>query len=150
MDGTPVTYRDFIVFPECGETLEGLRSFSKQANGYYVVGPVENGRYTILHILYNGTSLYNRDKFRVATRFEGIEKGGVPPRVVGLSDANILPLICFEILFPEDYLPIEGKVDLVVHCVGCPMFDEDQKEGWVAMQKTLSIVLGCPVVCCCG
>lgn len=69
---------------------------------------------------------------------------------------NILPIICKEILYPEDYYWMnqirdrKKQVNLITHHVGYPMYDKVQKDSWVALQKAMVEHFNCPLVCACG
>ena len=152
--GNPVIYQNWVVYPECCE--ENLEEVSKNTDNYvigtnpvqYKNGPICN----ILDVYYLGGILYMRGKHRIHLTEKA--SPGLKPEIIRIGAQSILPLICYEILFPEDYLPQSGHlrrpVDLIIHMVGFPMYDINQKEAWVAMQKTLSIMFNCPLVCCCG
>ena len=106
----------------------------------------------MLVVVSGGKVIYQRSKYRLYPG-EYCEKGGdeSPPRTVSIGEHKILLLNCYEILFPSDYLvQNESNPNLVVQLVGVPMFDENQREGWVGLQQCLSLYYKCPVICCCG
>ena len=154
MKGTPITYKlpdsseEFTVYPEhCELPLEELRANSLDGNFHIATIPETGNNMMVIH--YKGERLYSRPKFRLHNT-EQATPGINPPEVIYCNHNRILPLICYELLFPQDYLKLYLKPDLIIHMVGFPMQDENQKEGWVAMQKALSIIYNCPLVCCCG
>lgn len=63
---------------------------------------------------------------------------------------SILPIICYEILFPSLWMSPEFNPDFVTHHIGFPMFDIFQLEGWVALQEIMADFFDCPVVVSCG
>jgi len=101
-------------------------------------------------VIKEGKTLYLRKKYRNYPHSPSKPLNGRKPEVIQLKKKKVLILICYELLFPEDYLPTLSKPDIILHMIGFPMEDENQKEGWIAVQKTLSIVYNCPLVCCCG
>lgn len=152
MKGTPLDYQNFTVYPEyCGLSLDYLIVQSRTTNNY-VIATVERGYQNMAVVFYKGGMVYARSKYRLHSSEveKGIKPGSLKPGVVSLDGRNVLILICYEIVFPEDYLGGRERVELVVHMVGQPMFSEEQREGWIALQKALSLVYGCPVICCCG
>ena len=156
MKGKPITYKTFTVYPElCGYSLEEFTAISKVASSNYHIAsvrvPTKSKFLNMGVIIRNGQIFYRRLKSRLHYPDESDTlEGKIKPEVIQLDEKNILFLVCYELLFPEDYLPVKTKPDIVIHIVGCPMVDEEQREGWVAMQKALAIMLGCPLVCCCG
>jgi predicted amidohydrolase len=150
MRGIPISYDNFTVYPEyCELNLTQLREISL-CNPRYLVASILENHHNTAYLLRLGNVLYTRDKYRPHPS-EKVGRGSQGPSTVILPDrTKVLLLICYEILFPEDYLPLQEYPDLIIHLVGIPMFDEEQREGWVAMQKALSIILNCPLVCCCG
>jgi len=152
MTGIPINYQEFTVYPEyCNLSLDHLMDQSIKT-GKYQVATSEVGNQNQVVVVYRGKTIHTRGKYRLHhTEVDrGIKPGRLKPRVFNFGGRNTLILICYEIVFPEDYLDIRRKVDLIIHIVGQPMFSEEQREGWVALQKALSLVYNCPVVCCCG
>ena len=71
--------------------------------------------------------------------------------VLSTKVIKILPLVCYEIVFPQLWMKEEFKpVDFVTHHVGFPMFDVFQYEGWRALERTASIFFNCDVIVYCG
>lgn len=152
MEGKPLEYQNFTVYPEyCGLSSDYLMDMSNLAFNYQVAALEVNSQ-IVVFIFHNGKVIHSRRKFRLheSEVGRGLRPGLIKPKIVNLDGRNILILICYEIMFPEDYLPIKEKVDLIIHMIGHPMLDENQREGWVALQRSLSLVYNCPVVCCCG
>jgi len=148
MKGTPVTYKEFTVYPEyCELPLKELINNSLDGNYHIATLPILG--YNMMVISYIGKQIYSRPKFRLF-KTEEAQPGRSKPVIAKMGSTCTLPLICYELLFPQDYLKLYLKPDIIIHMVGFPMQDENQKEGWVAMQKALSIIYNCPLVCCCG
>ena len=152
MKGSPVTYKDFVLHPEYwGKTTHDLRLESQDDEKYHVASQ-EFGNQNKVFVYHNDWLVYERAKYRLhPSEIEtGLERGNELPYTTRMGDKRVLILICYEILFPEDYLLRNRHIDLVLHLVGRPMFDENQREGWIAVQQATSIMYQCPVVCCCG
>jgi len=150
MRGKSVRYGGFVLHPE----YSGLSPYElaqASLDGTFQVASLLGGgsnRGVVYHL---GKLVWERTKYRLYESEVGLVKGDRAPLAVELGSANVLLLICYELMFPQDYLlQNKGKVDLVLHMVGVPMFSEDQREGWVALQRVLALVYECPVVCCCG
>jgi len=155
MVGEPLDYRGAIrLYPEyCGYTYEELEWISHSYPDALVVASIVHDRQNLCLAFRRGVELYRRGKCRLYgdEKFT-VERGVAPYPFVDKVLGYILPIVCYELMFPEDYIGnyIGLRLDYVVHMVGWPMVSEEQREGWVAMHKALSIVLGCPVLCCCG
>ena len=143
-----IKYKNFIVYPECGKVSIKKLKHESQNNQYVVTSRIEND-FNKLVIYYNEKRVYERAKYRIY-KDENVLQGIRKPEVIRLGDKKVLVLICYEILFPEDYVKKIKDVDVIIHIVGFPMYDENQMEGWIGMQKILSITFDCPVVCSCG
>ena len=155
MRGTPVTYKpsgsseEFTVYPEyCGLSLEELSKNSMDGTYHIATLPLLGHNMMVIH--YKGEKIYSRPKYRLFKTEHEVTPGEVPPITLNINNNLMLPLICYELMFPEDYLKLYQWVSVIIHMVGFPMYDENQKEGWVAMQKALTIIYNCPLVCCCG
>ena len=134
MEGTPVTYKEFTVYPEyCELPLEELRDNSFDGNYHTATLPISG--YNMMVIYNKGERIYSRPKYRLHNQeTEQVIPGEGLPKVIKTGSISILPLICYELLFPEDYLKLYLSPKVIIHMVGFPMYDENQKEGWVAMQ----------------
>ena len=148
--GELLVYGNFVVHPEyCGLDKLGIAERSKDGR-YHVASAAFLGENCVF-VFCGGKLLYQRPKFRLY--HSEVRDGfvvGRPPEVVVLDSKRVLILICYELVFPGDYVHLLSSVDLVVHLVGVPMFSEEQREGWVALQQMVSLVGRCPLVCCCG
>jgi len=149
--GRVVKHNNFTVYPEyCGCSEEQLASRSKMDERYHIASVLQGSKNVVM-VFHKGTMIYSRAKCHLYPGESAVEEGKPRPEIVLLGDTFVLILICYEIIFPEDYLPLmRDGADLVVHIVGYPMTDENQREGWIALHKCLSLVFDCPVVCCCG
>ena len=162
MKGNPIQYDNFIVYPEYPDIRAAdLMTPLDETEDKIIVAAVPTsieGGYQVVGAAYNkGRLIWSRPKYEItsAEKEGGCIAGKIPPKVVGLGGKNVLILICYELLFPHDYLMQAyinkmGHPDLVIHMVGFPMYDENQREGWVAMQDALTLTYDCPLVCCCG
>lgn len=150
MKGETLTYQNFTIYPEyCDHSIEELLEISKKDTQYHISAIAMNSKILTV-VLYKGHMVYARTKHRLHVSETWAKAGSEKPGVTDLNRKKVLILICYEIMFPEDWIKIEDHPDLVIHMVGYPMFDENQREGWVALQKCLSLVYNCPVACCCG
>lgn len=153
MKGESVSYGNVTVYPEyCDLTTDDLLLASKEDMSYHIAAKV-SGRENRVFVYHDDWLEHARSKYRLHSSEieEGLTRGTVRPKAVKLGGVSVLILICYELLFSQDYLLQNiNKTDLVVHLVGQPMFSEVQREGWVAMHEVLSCLYRCPVVCCCG
>jgi len=148
MKGKAITYQNYTVYPEyCELNLCQLLHKSTQDKNYHIATLSESNT---ARVIKEGKILYYREKYRDYPPSPSKPPNGIKPEVIQLEKKKVLILICYELLFPEDYLPTLSKPDIILHMVGWPMEDENQREGWIAVQKTFSIVYNCPLVCCCG
>jgi len=150
MKGRCISHDGIHVYPEyCELSLQQLLSISKDKEGI-VIGSLPVGNLNEVFAVFRGATLYMRAKYRVPSMESDVVPGVEKPEVAELVNKNVLILICYEIMFPEDYIIQKQKIDAIVHMVGFPMYSEEQKEGWVAMQKALSLIYNCPLICSCG
>jgi len=148
MIGESITYEDFTVYPEYGRD-QNPYDFAETAkdSNYHIITLAHKNKNTAV-IAKSGKVIWQRSKHRLFGNESELFAGELP-YLAFLNGRKVLPLICYELLFPEDYWNIKG-VDLVIHMVGFPMYDINQKEAWIAIQKAVSLHFKCPVVCCCG
>ena len=156
MKSKPIEFENILLYPEyCGLSVFQLCQVSKEKPSSVIVAATVYEGCNYCFVLRHGDVVYRRAKHRLyATEVGVVEKGELPPTPVFISTVGwVLPIICYELVYPEDWFAVCVKViDIraVLHMVGFPMTSEDQREGWVAMHKAISLVYGCPVVCCCG
>lgn len=158
MKGSPIVYENFTVYPEyCEISAADLMSMSGEESKV-IIAAVPAVRNVVGIVFKKGRIIWSRAKYELTNEEKkaGTIAGIAAPRPINLNGRHVLILICYELLFPRDYLFLKAngapddEVDLIVHMVGFPMFDENQREGWIAMQDTLSKIYHCPLVCCCG
>lgn len=150
MKGSSFSYDNFVVYPEyCELSYSELCRLSLGDSNFHAATLPLLG-YNTCVVFYGGRRLLSRPKCRLHSSEEDVSPGEARPAVFVLGGKRVLMLICYEIVFPEDYLPVKMEADLVIHMVGQPMFSEEQREGWIALQKAISLIYRCPVVCCCG
>lgn len=152
MKGECVSHNGFVIYPEyCGYNAQSLIRASRGDERVRVASVLYKHE-NVAIALRNGFLLYRRAKYHLheSEIDEGVRRGVEKPEVVMLGGRNVLILICYEMLFPAEYLPQRRDVALIVHLVGAPMYSEAQREGWVALQRMLSLLYSCPVICCCG
>lgn len=152
MKGECISYSGVVLYPEyCGYSMDTLIRASRGDERVRIASVLYKNE-NVAVALCDGKLLYKRAKYHLhkdeAER--GVKSGVKKPEVTMLDGRSVLILICYEILFPTEYLPQQRDIDLVVHLVGTPMHSEGQREGWVALQKMLSLLYLCPVMCCCG
>jgi len=151
MKGNTIIYENFTVYPEyCELPYKELQRLSLLDDNFHVATLPILG-YNMGLVFHQGRVVARRPKYRLHFS-ENITPGRSQPTGLILGDKRVLILICYELLFPEDYLlqNRDRRADLVLHLVGYPMFSEYQKEDWTALHKVISILYSCPVVCCCG
>lgn len=150
MKGEILKYQNFTIYPECcGYDTDELLDLSEKDTQYHIAAVPVNSQIMAV-VTHENILIYARAKHRLHAGETQIKAGSEKPETINLDGKNVLILICYEIMFPEDWLQIKEKIDLVIHMVGFPMLDENQKEGWIALQKCLSLTYNCPVACCCG
>lgn len=148
--GLPLLYscrdKQFLIFSEYAS--DNVKDYQKHAihTSRYVIGGVRSLRNVAIYIINpEGKILYKRYKYRHFGQ-EGLIKAE-KPEIVHLDGFTILPLICFEMLFPEDWfnLPAAG-VNFIVHLISSEMQNSHQAEGWEALHKVLQMRFYCDVV----
>jgi len=154
MKAHPIKYQNVLLYPEyCGLSVFQLAEASRSTTDVLVAATVYEGENRCV-VVRHGDIVYSRAKRRLyASEVGNVEAGKLPPSLAYVSTVGwVLSIICYELMFPEDWFAPSKVVDvkMVLHMVGSPMYDENQREGWIAMQKTISLAYGCPVVCCCG
>lgn len=152
--------KEFIVCPESGHLLN-LKNLAKET-GKFVIGGFQvdlgtkvalinpegeilDQRFKAVHPGFRDHSKDKTDKIRpfyILTK--EVEFGGRP--------ITVLPLICYEIIFPKLWTQAAGvsNVNFVTHHVGSPMFDIFQLEGWRALQEMVGLLFDCDIICSCG
>ena len=149
MRGKSITYENFTVYPEyCGLSYKELQELSSEDDKFHIASLPTLG-YNMCVVLQGGKKVASRPKYYPHSS-ENILPGRTPPIPFKLGNDWVLVLICYEILFPKSYLSQTKPINVILHLVGQPMFSEEQREGWVALQEALAIHFRCPVVCCCG
>lgn len=154
MKARPIRYQNVLLYPEyCGLSIFQLAEVSGSTTDVVVAATVYEGENRCV-ILRRGEVVYSRAKHRLyVSEVGGVKAGKLPPSLIHVSTIGwVLPIICYELMFPEDWFAPSKVVDvrMVLHMIGSPMHGENQREGWVAMHKAVSLAYGCPVVCCCG
>ena len=111
----------------------------------------------------NGDTTFVRSKVHLTTQEKrvGLREGkAIYPFTI--NDHTILPILCYEICFPEDYYPLKDScsisspsidscsIDLITHHVGYPMKNHVQYQPWKALQEAMAIHFQCPVISVCG
>ena len=117
------------------------------------IGGVQEFNQTKVVIANEKGVLFERGKYRL-TSMEKNMRQGKPPEVFHLYSVGILPLLCSEILYPEDYFHLKDQIGsnikIVTHHVGFEMYDEHQFKAWRSLQKAVAAHFHCPVVCSSG
>lgn len=140
---------DFIITPE-GSSLTRLQQNANKKRVNYIGGFNYFNSTGVALVKHNGEVLDKRFKV-VYPAFTDRSKSKTDPiRTFRYKETTILPLICYEIVFPRLWMKKEFKPDFVTHHVGFPMFDVFQLEGWRALQEAIAIFFNCDVVCSCG
>ena len=141
---------EVTITPEYFSSFDSISELATKIKGVFI-GSHANYNKVGISIFHNGTLIGTRTKHRL-TKTE-IDTGRIPgkekPRVFEVAGLRILPIICYELLYPKDYI-FSKNVDLVTHHVYSVMFDLCQYEGWKAMYHTLSAHFDCPVITACG
>jgi len=100
----------------------------------------------------NGKVLDKRAKIML-TREDAkyYKKGDIEDfKVFKFNGITILPIICYEIVFSNLWRRIKEKVDVIVHNLSDPMWNEDQKLRWTGLQNYMVRYYKCDLVCCVG
>ena len=135
------------ITPEYFGSFDSIRALASKTKGVFI-GSYASYNEVGIAIYNNGLFIGSRLKHRL-TKTEidtGRRPGKVKPKVFEVAGLRILPIICYELLYPKDYVFEYRKVDLITHHVYSVMFDLCQYEGWKAMYHTLSIYFNCPVI----
>lgn len=146
--------RTFDIYPEyTNYTPEDYRELSRET-GNIIIGGLYDPPFISVCLVDEGIVVASRGKTRITSSELGKGFRNCPTLIHPFhhGDLRILPIICKEILYPEDYYQIHGwgAVDFITHHVGYPMYDKIQKDAWVALQKAMKEHFGVPVICSCG
>jgi len=143
---------DFVVTPE-GGYLDSLQKSAKEKVTNYIGGFLEKGSWSSV-----GVTLVNSKGEIVDRRYKAVypgfvdrtysKRGTVRPFI--FNNITILPIVCYEIIFPRLWMKKEFKPDFITHHVGFDMFDVFQLEGWKALQESMAKFFNCDVICSCG
>lgn len=151
-------YQDlrFLVFSEYAMRNHGdYAKIATDSKKYVIGGSLETHRISVSLYSPDGELLGKRDK----THLFPSEKDGVRQEgdrifpfefVANGKKLTLLPILCYELLFPEDWIDSKFKPDFITHHIGFPMFDAVQDEDWFSMQKVLALRFKCDVVVSCG
>jgi len=159
LNETPIEYKyhdiPFLVYSEyLTNNPENYAEVAKVEKKYVIGGAREKDCVSV--------SMYSPDGEFIGRRYKKhltqgeIETGTIPangeisPFVIEKEKIEVLPIICYELLFPEDWLHLDIKPYFITHYIGFPMYDKIQDEAWFAMQKVLSLRFKCDVVVACG
>lgn len=140
----------FLVLPEYYGTIEKIIKRAKQEQ-INIIGGYSNSKETgVVLVDSSGLVIARRTKARLvrAEQWNDIQVGTVS--LFKYKDITILPIICYEIVYPIDYYHFDEKIDLITHHIFSPMFDIYQYEGWRALEQAISQHYNCPVVVACG
>jgi len=140
---------DLYVYPEY--TNLTINDYLKLSDGKSIIGGLRQGDFINTVLVKNGQLLDTRSKVTpTSSEINDGVKPGDQIRTFAWDDYTILPIICFEICFPELYYNISDKVDLITHHVGFPMFNQYQYTAWNALQKAVCEHFHAPIVSVCG
>ena len=121
--------------------------------GFISIGGISTGKQEVVMVDGQGKVLDRRAKVVLTNREIdiGYELGSKEDfRSFRLGRYFILPIICYEILSPEIWKRVKGKINLVTHHIGYPLYDRAQANRWRSLQRELSEHFDCPVVCSVG
>lgn len=138
------------ITPEYFGSFDSIKALASKIKGVFI-GSYASYNEVGIAIYNNGLFIGSRLKHRL-TKTEigtGRKPGKEKPNVFEVAGLRILPIICYELLYPKDYLQ-HKEVDLITHHVYSVMFDLAQYEGWKAMYHTLSVYFDCPIIISCG
>jgi len=135
------------VFPEA--YASSYRSLVRK--GFISIGGLNNKHLEVVMVNDKGEILDRRGKV-VLTRADkryGYEAGN-EFRTFQLGKYRILSIICYEICFPRIWKQIKGKISLVTHHIGFPMYNEKQAKTWRKLQWEVVKYFKCDLVCSVG
>lgn len=145
--------KDFLLFSEYAFLKQrDIEEISLNNPDKIIIGGLVGTRSISCLILKNGIVEWRREKARYTN---GEKQQGCKDSTIStiygfeIDGIKILPIICYEICFPEltmnNFMP-----DLIVHLIGFPMFDKHQRKSWIALEKSLGIYHDCDVYVACG
>ncbi len=147
---------DFMIYSEYATTNPNEYSKIARINKCYVIGGATEEKCV-------SSSLFDPEGKLIAARNKThlikseLASGKLPGDGIFPFEINangkkitILPILCYELLFPEDWIGIESKPNFVIHHIGFPMFNKGQDMDWFSMQKMLALRFKCDVVVACG
>lgn len=148
----------FLVLPEYYSTIDKIVKRAKKQSLNIISGYHNSKESGVVLVDNTGTLIARRKKVRLvkAEQDRGM-KAGKKILLFRYKDITILPLICYEIVYPIDYYHFgkeitnfSEKIDFITHHIYSPMFDIYQYEGWRALQQAVGQHYNCPVIVACG
>lgn len=142
--------KDILVIEEYYGSFNDVRKEAFKNKCITIGGYWKNDQVGVALFDSKGQVIGQREKFRLTkSEVPSRTRGLLKPQVIEVEGIKVLPIICYELLYPKDYLHIKN-VDVITHHVFSPMFNLEQYEGWKAMYHTLSVFFNCPVVSASG
>lgn len=139
--------KSYLVTSEAYGSLEELKKLAN-SNDKPVIGSYCDGNNISVGLFLPGNIVVDKRLKSVSPPWKE-RVLGKHMSVIEYDDVKILPIICYEIVFPKKWCNFEG-VDFVTHHVGFPMFDVFQYEAWKGLEQAVSIFYDCDVIVCCG
>jgi len=138
----------FILYSEYAfSNMNQIKKISRQQKDtVYICGlRIPKGVFSVM--VKNGVWQGEREKTHYTTfeKKDGLEERGWHFGTMNYNGIEILPILCYEICFPEDTMKSIYKPDVIVHHIGFPMYDKHQYEAWFALEKSLAVFYNCPV-----
>lgn len=134
------------VYPEY--TDYSVDDYIEMSHDVIVIGGYFDHPYIMVGIFRDGEQVWSRDKIHLTS--DEYEKGYKWETDEIGTYQGILPIICKEILYPEDYLHIKEPISMITHHIGYPMYDRVQYQAWAALQKSVAERYNAPLISVCG
>lgn len=148
----------FLVLPEYYNTIEKIAKRAKKQALNIISGYYNSKESGVVLVDREGNVVARRKKVRPvrAEQDRGMETGKAL-LLFRYKDIVILPIICYEIVYPKDYYHFgeevsnfSERIDFITHHIYSPMFDIYQYEGWRALEQAVGQHYNCPVIVACG
>ena len=142
-----VDYRNAIlVYPEyTNMTWDDYDKISANT-GKMVIGGYQSSGNIGAYLSYKGRYAYRTKVHLTSNEIEnGYTTKDKEIQTLEMGGIRVLPIICKEILFPEDYYHLKD-IGIITHHIGYPMYDRHQYLAWEALQKAAVEHFKCPLI----
>lgn len=138
----------FILYDEYAfSTVNQIRKLSrKQKDVVFLCGlRTTKGVFSVMYQNGNWEGEHEKTHYTTSEKNQGLVEPLTRKDCFNYNGIKILPILCYEICFPEDIMRSIYKPDVIVHHIGFPMYDKHQYKAWKALEQSVGIYHNCPV-----